>query len=225
MKTVDKLPPSDKHQQFKDGVLWADCVKLLIDDDVVLVSDDKAFYRDRDHSKGPAPNLLQETLSKPYQLRLLPSLAELNAELRLNTEAIEDDSAIADGFLAEHQQRLSSLLEQDSFSLGPLRNTTFRAYVTGDPSKVYIEFELRFELVDTSSDARNHADLSIKGDGTYDVSTRAFSNSRVLEEVLQIPGESPHRRAHGYLESTLGSAIVRHSIREEIQPASKTMLL
>ncbi len=35
-KTIEKLPPSDKNQQFKDGVLWADCVELLKIEAVIL---------------------------------------------------------------------------------------------------------------------------------------------------------------------------------------------
>lgn len=29
LKTIDKVPPSDREQQFKDGVLLADCVGLI----------------------------------------------------------------------------------------------------------------------------------------------------------------------------------------------------
>ena len=31
LKTIKKLPPSATTQQFKDGVLWADCLNLLYD--------------------------------------------------------------------------------------------------------------------------------------------------------------------------------------------------
>ena len=33
LRTIDKIPPSDRTQEFKDGVLWADCVSLLQTDD------------------------------------------------------------------------------------------------------------------------------------------------------------------------------------------------
>src|ERR1019366_6334792 len=38
LRTVDKTPPSDRTQQFKDGVLWADCVALLQAHEVWLLT-------------------------------------------------------------------------------------------------------------------------------------------------------------------------------------------
>jgi len=29
LRAVDKVPPSDKDQQFKDGVIWSECLRLL----------------------------------------------------------------------------------------------------------------------------------------------------------------------------------------------------
>ena len=57
LKTVDKVPPSETTQEFKDGVLWADCVALLGSDDVYLISNDTHFYEGRKHPNGLAKNL------------------------------------------------------------------------------------------------------------------------------------------------------------------------
>ena len=51
VRTIDKVPPSHKSQEFKDGVLWDNCKQLAETDDVVLVTDDHAFY-ERDDPKG-----------------------------------------------------------------------------------------------------------------------------------------------------------------------------
>ncbi len=45
LKTIGKVPPSAKSQEFKDGVVWADCLSLLAAEPVVLVTSDKAFFR------------------------------------------------------------------------------------------------------------------------------------------------------------------------------------
>lgn len=61
LKTIHKLPPSgENNQQFKDGVIWADCMKLLEEDDVYLISGDKGFYDKRDYKNGLAINLKEE---------------------------------------------------------------------------------------------------------------------------------------------------------------------
>jgi len=60
LKAIDKMPPSDRTQEFKDGVLWADCAGLLTNDDVCLITADKAFFQERDYTKGLSRNLAAE---------------------------------------------------------------------------------------------------------------------------------------------------------------------
>ena len=38
LRTIDKIPPSHKTQQLKDGVLWEDCKQLANSDEVVFVT-------------------------------------------------------------------------------------------------------------------------------------------------------------------------------------------
>jgi hypothetical protein len=77
LKAIQKASPCDKTQEFKDAVIWAGCVALLPTDEVVLVTNDKAFYRDRTYNKGLAPNLLRETENLPNEFRILPGLSDL----------------------------------------------------------------------------------------------------------------------------------------------------
>jgi hypothetical protein len=72
-KTIEGVPPSGpKNQQFKDGVLWADCVSLLVTDDVYLVTTDGGFYKNRKPSEGLAENLLIETSNQAHKIGLSP---------------------------------------------------------------------------------------------------------------------------------------------------------
>ena len=94
LRTIDKRPPSEKNQQFKDGVLWADCVSLLQDDDVTLVTDDKAFYEDQNSRSGLARILRDETSSLDHRLAVLPQLSDLLKEIRSDV-AIDGDALTA----------------------------------------------------------------------------------------------------------------------------------
>ena len=67
-KTIQKESPCDKTQEFKDAAIWADCVTLLATDEVVLVTNNKAFYKDRTYEKGLAPNLADETKHLPNRI-------------------------------------------------------------------------------------------------------------------------------------------------------------
>jgi hypothetical protein len=87
LKTINKVPPSDQSQQFKDGVLWADCVGLLQQDDVFLVTSDTDFFQDRKYEKGLAKNLSSEALGKPHQLKVFRSLGELLTDIKTEVSA------------------------------------------------------------------------------------------------------------------------------------------
>jgi len=40
IRVVRKVPPSDRNQQFKDGVLWEDCLAMLAKEPVFFVTND-----------------------------------------------------------------------------------------------------------------------------------------------------------------------------------------
>jgi hypothetical protein len=58
-------------------VLWADCVELLEIDDVCLVTNDAAFYADRNFDSGLAPKLAAELAGKPHRLTIMSRLSDL----------------------------------------------------------------------------------------------------------------------------------------------------
>ena len=76
-KILRKQQPSDKREQFTDGVIWVNCLELLKESDVWLVSEDKAFYRNEDYNHGLAPNLEYEAAKCPNRLQLFSDLEKL----------------------------------------------------------------------------------------------------------------------------------------------------
>ena len=86
LKTVDKTPPSNKSQEFKDGVIWAHCLDLLADDDVYLITEDKAFYNGRDYKQGLARELLKEASSSSHQIVIVPSLEDLLQDIQCDVQ-------------------------------------------------------------------------------------------------------------------------------------------
>ena len=95
-KILRKLQPSDRGEQFADGVIWANCLELLMEADVWLVSKDKAFFKDHEYNLGLALNLIEEANRRPNSLRLFSGLEGLLQDVRQgvprvwpNTEANE----------------------------------------------------------------------------------------------------------------------------------------
>ena len=92
LKTIEKVPPSDKNQQFKDGVIWAECLRLLDSADVYLVTADKAFYKDRQYHKGLSESLITEAKDSNHTVYIFPALSDLletiKSEVKLDEKSL-----------------------------------------------------------------------------------------------------------------------------------------
>lgn len=183
IRTIDKVAPSHGKQQFKDGVLWADCVALLEGDDVFLVTNDTDFYQDSKYEKGLAEALAKEIAGAQHKFTLLPTLSALLKELR--TDIAIDEQLLAKAFLEQNQESIFGVLSRNGFDLGRLRQLERTLYVTENPTRLFIEFSMTYECLDISGGNRQSAVLELKGDGTYDTGTGRFEQLRNFGEELR----------------------------------------
>lgn len=114
VRTIDKVPPSHKSQQFKDGVLWDNCKQLAEADDVIFVSDDRDFY-DRDDPTKLARELIREATQCLRSLGVFPALSDLLREIRKPVE-ISDD-ILEEAIVKQLGAHIDPLLESTGFSL------------------------------------------------------------------------------------------------------------
>lgn len=183
LKTIDRTPPSDKQQEFKDGVLWADCLALLESEPVVLVTSDKAFYQDRQYEKGLAANLREEAQQHQNQLRIVPTLVALLQSLKQTVTL--DEEKLAQAFLTQHDASVNGILNRQGFELGILRSVRYTLFATESPTTLFLEFSLEFGCFDVRGKARTDAVLLLKGDGLYMPATCTFSELRNFGEHLK----------------------------------------
>jgi hypothetical protein len=219
LKTIDKVPPSDKSQQFKDGVLWADCVNLLDRDDVCLVTGDKAFFQDREYTKGLSRTLAAESDPAKHRLSLLSSLTELVRDLRVDV-AIEED-LLVQSHLAKNLQAIDGMLTRNGFVLGERLCFSKTLYSTEDPSALYVEFSMAFEAKEIVGDGRGDGVLTLVGDGTYDTNRHTFANLRDLGDTLRFQQgdgtQSEVRNASAFVEGlVIGHRDVSHTVRYKL---------
>ncbi len=164
LKTIDRVPPSDKTQEFKDGVLWADCVALLAEEPVVLVTSDKAFYQDRAYEKGLAANLQAETEGLPHTVRLVPNLNTLLCTLR--TPVTINEEQLAQAFLTACNESIYNMIDHQGFELGSRKSVTYTLFVTENPTVLFLKFTMAYECADVRGDGRVDAVLLLEGDGS-----------------------------------------------------------
>ena len=209
LRTVTKKPPSHRTQQFKDGVLWADCVSLLKNDDVVLVTEDKDFYQGNDYSKGLADTLHREIASFDRNLTLFARLPQLLEEIQCDVTI--DHDGLAAAFLEKSHKSTQGLLQRFGFQLAERTGLLADLFVTEKPEVLFLEFKITFRCIDISGAERGDGSLDLRGDGFYNSATRIFSGLGELGEELHFPGVDGSEQVVRNVVVRVGGIVLGHS--------------
>lgn len=220
MKIIDKQPPSDTTEQFRDGVIWADCLSLLKSDDVYLVTNDKHFYDSRSYNKGLAKNLADEASTYENTIKIFFDASELIAEIK--SEVKIDSRNLVNAFIDNNRESVMGILERNGFEMAGEPIVKSSMYVTEDPNRLYIEFEIQYLCNDRSASNRTDAQLTLRGDGNYLLDKDAFSEMRNFGEELIFKlenGEEMQRRNVVLFAGGLvvGHKTVDHSVKWKLE--------
>lgn len=216
LKTIEKFPPSDQNQQFKDGVLWADCVSLLEYDDVYFVTSDKAFYQGRKYENGLARNLENEAREMAHKIKIFSSLSDLLSDIKVDV-AINEEKLFHE-FVNQNKNIIEGMLDRNSFGIDGDFNMTKALFVTEDPNVLYIEFKIEASCSDLSNQNRSNAILYLKGTGSYNVETSECTDLRIAEQKMNFmlaDGTSQQSISgiFGVANIVLGHRDVLHTVR------------
>jgi hypothetical protein len=183
LKILARQPPnSPNSQQFKDGVLWADCLSLLQGDDVSFVTSDKAFFLNRNFSEGIAPNLAAEAAACPHALKIFSSLDGLLEDIKVKVDLDED--AFTSAYMNLHSQGMEKLLVSQGLARHERTNLSRNLYITEDPDSLSFDYTASYETVDISELGRSGLVLELKGDGMHNTRTNVYSQLRNLGESI-----------------------------------------
>lgn len=218
LKTIHKVQPSNNNQQFKDGVLWADCIALLESDDVTLVTSDQAFYSGHRFENGLAKNLQTEADQCRHQLRIVPSLAKLMESLPKSY--VFDDEALVQVLLQRSESNVTALVFNNGFDIGETVSVEKTVFVTENPSVLFFECAVSIAC-ENILDSQEPAILRLEADGLYAPETNSFSEVGMLSasfKFLSLDGLQEEQRAV-YLRAegaVLGHRIVNSKIRHKL---------
>lgn len=182
LKTIFKEAPSHQSQQFKDGVLWADCLTLASNDEVVLVTADKAFYQEQTYSKGLNATLSHEAHSLQLRIRVLPAVENLLESVK--TPIVINPDALQAAFIEQHRESVFGTLERQGFSLADRTALSYNIFATEDSAVLFLNFTIEIQCNDVRGDGRTDARLRLKGDGSYQPASRVFMRLRNFGEHL-----------------------------------------
>ena len=219
-KVIMGLPPSGpKNQQFKDGVIWADCLELLESDAVILVTDDRGFYENKQIGNGRlATNLQKEASQRDNNIQIFGSITDLLEEVQEPVDI--DESALTTAFCDETQDSFGALLERNGFELFGEPTVKISAYVTEKTDHLYIEFEIIFRCNDLTDEKRTQAILTLRGETTFEASVQEFLGFRNQGESLEYidaDGEQQQKNVHLMVGNVvIGHRTVEHVVRHKI---------
>lgn len=211
-------PNGPKDQQYKDSVVWADCLDLLKRDHIALVTADKGFYLGRDYDKGLASNLRAESESAPNELTIYSSLNDLLEEIAEPAQL--DQAALVTEFLDETRESVDRILGRNGFIIEGDPNLQISSFVTEDPQKLYVDFKITYSALDITDVGRRNGILTLKGDAMYDTNTNSFGNIRNKGEELTFEDEDGEQQQRNIVmmvgDLVLGHRTVEHTIRHAI---------
>lgn len=164
LKTIHKQPPSHNQQQFKDGVIWADCVGLLEHDDVTLVTRDKAFYTGHNYENGLSANLRLEAKGRPHKIHIVSDLPQLLDTLHKKISF--DEVKLYETLFQSAQAAIDSLFAH-GFILGENPSVKTKLFATEDTDKLFFDCSIELLCRDVSGLDRDDAILVIEADGLY----------------------------------------------------------
>jgi hypothetical protein len=219
MKIIMKEKPSEKSQQFKDGVIWADCLKLAEIDDVTLVTNDKAFFKGHDTANGLAKNLLAEASRLNHKISIYSSLEEALKDVRVVGVDIPENLLLEGIFMKWPNSR--KMLEDNEFELGDKISVKYKLFVTEVPIRLFLSFEVVMGCHDVSGGDRNPASITVNGEADFITNERVFSRIMISREVLSFKVEGEENKefiaCYGASHIDLGHRSVRNIIRYSLE--------
>jgi hypothetical protein len=220
MRTIRKLPPSDRSQQFKDGLIWEDCVDLAKQDEVYFVTEDKAFFQDHDCLKGLNNVLAEEIKPLDHAIKILPSLDDLLEDIRV--EVMLDERSLANSFYEQNKEIIDQLVKRNGFETEGQPRIERKLFATERPTVMYLNFTITYECKDITEEGRFGGILSIRGDGFYDSESSSFEQlKRLGEELCFKLKDGTEKQLRNYVLRaegiTIGHKEVTHTVRHEIE--------
>lgn len=218
LKIIKKEPPSKNKQQFKDGVIWAHCLELLNEADVVFVSKDTDFYQDQKYEEGLALNLDRETREFSNKLKLVKDLGGLLEDIRQEVKI--NQTKLLKAVFEKSGEEIDKILEETKFSLGNDPVVENNLFLTENSTRLYIEFCITYKCPDETGQERSNATLMLKGSGSYETDRQEFekiSFSNIRLQHIDDEGQE-HNKGNVYLSGHLvfGHKTVKHTIKRPL---------
>jgi hypothetical protein len=204
-RVIAKTPPSGpNNEQFRDCCLWEASIALAADRPVHLVSNDSAFYENRDRTKGLADQMREETERAGRDVRVSTSVRDLMERIGQSV-AVIDEPMIASAIVSAVMPRARSLAATHAalHQIEGRPRTRIKGYATPKPSQVAVSFEVTFPLkridpLESESDL-GPAMIRVGGTCSYDPISGNVFEVEIDDYTVKYEGRTYGTGLVGYL--------------------------
>jgi hypothetical protein len=219
IRAVRRVAPSDKNQQFKDGVLWEDCLTMLRKGPVFLVTDDAAFYKNRETKLGLADELRRDLNASPNEFKIFPSLRDLLSEIGTGVQI--DPASLIAAYLSLHGERMKTMADKHSLVLHGEPTAHLDVFVTEKPASLYVTFTIELPCSDATDEGRMAAKIVARGEGSYDADSKRFVElANRGEQLLYQLRDGTEKKLENIViavgSMVIGHRTVEHSVRYKL---------
>jgi hypothetical protein len=209
LKLINKEPPNgENNQQFKDGVIWAHCLELLNNDDVIFVTQDKGFFLNRDYKIGLALNLLNETKQKHNTFTIISSINDLLEQIKIQIEI--DKEALIKGILDKLSDSIQKIIQDNDLELIGKSLLDLKLFITEQPSLLYIKFIFNQKYKSVIPREIDKANVEIEGHCMYNTDTLLFTELQNNQERVTYKLEDGEEKIIQNVSLIVGSIIIGH---------------
>jgi flagellar biosynthesis chaperone FliJ len=221
-RVLEKTPPNDRSQQFKDSAIWESLLELAKEADVYFVTADKAFFKNSEPSKGMASNLLEDCKNVSGTICLYYELSDYLGAIKKD-EPPFNKRIVIDKINQSIMVKLSKMAVEKGYILGDISKAEVQAFLTENHELIALEFEINYsvsEVLIHESGVVTEATLIVKGNCGYkiandDVSDIEFDNiNMVSKEGERIPSYGLHVLRAGI--NTCGRTTIPYRLKTEL---------
>lgn len=223
-RVMEETPPNSyQNQQFKDSVIWEVILGLAEEGDIDFVTEDKAFFKDRNPQMGLAENLKQDCEKVSGVIRVFYEISNYLQSVKEEVPFLDYTEIVTmiNGALWE---QLSKKAIDRGFELHELIGDNISAFLTEKSNLIAIEFQLSYSTRGVKmpeSGEQVDAIEIVKGDCTYELLEKGVSDIRLGNIFLEDKfGERIPAYGEVFLQGDIdfgGRKTIPYKLRERLE--------
>jgi len=186
----ETAPNSYKNQQFKDSAIWEAVLEVSKSYNVFFITEDKAFFKDRNYKNGLASNLAEELKEFKNDVKIFYGMDNFLKEIKQDIPPLNNDKIVEliDKLIKDEIEK-----QIENSKVNEISNYTIKPYLTESPNEIVINFDINYKLIliDTSNENEWEGSLTIEGECLLDIENYVLFKLQLDSLIVNTPENCP----------------------------------